>query len=118
MVSAWVSSFQYLDEPTALYRLSPNQMSGNALRMAETQLQVYRKLAKDRPNSEYIRGIRQQIKIFGLEVLHQRRRKAVSESKRLGAAWLTLKMMRVAPERTPRFVAASALALIRPAKYR
>jgi glycosyltransferase involved in cell wall biosynthesis len=113
------SRFVYLDEPTALYRLSAGQMSGNVLKMAQTQLRVYQKLAGVLPvGSELAGEVRAQIKTFRLEVLHQRRRLAAARGDRLATVRETLRMMAVAPERTPRVLVAAVLGLIRPQKYR
>ncbi len=110
--------FGYVAEPTALYRLSAGQMSSNALRMAQTQLRVYQKLATSLgPGSPYAAEVRAEVKRFRLEVLHQRRRGAAARGARLVTAALTLRMAAVAPERTLRVLAASLLALIRPGKY-
>lgn len=103
-------------KPLALYRINPKGLSSNTLKMAKTQLQVYKRLLADAP-SEFTVDIKQQVVIFSVEVLHQRRRQLLASGKHMKAAQLSLAMIRHQPTRFLHCTYAAIAILLGSKKY-
>lgn len=106
--------FYGLAEPLALYRINPQGLSQNRLLMATTQLSVYKNLLSTAP-SEFHSLIQQQINIFELEALNQKRKQALAKHQRLLASGLTLKMIRYRPKKVFFHLGTAAILVISPA---
>jgi glycosyltransferase involved in cell wall biosynthesis len=106
-------TFYSLSEPLALYRINPDGLSQNTLLMAETQLGIYQKLLLRAPEP-LVTDMRIQIKIYRLEVLHQKRSRALNQHKNVQAALYTLRMIGKPPQTLLKLIVTAILILAYP----
>jgi glycosyltransferase involved in cell wall biosynthesis len=106
------------DNPTALYRINPNGLSSNMIRMARAHISVYSGLLSHRNLSKTIvTAIKKQIKIFSIEALHQERRVEIKGNHRFRAMLKTIQMVPIDHRLTAKKIAESIAVLLLPNKY-
>lgn len=107
------ATFYGLTKPLALYRINPQGLSSNTLKMAQTQLQVYKNILPIAPSA--LRAeVKEQVSIFQIEVLHQGRKHDAAKGKRLPAAAKSLKMAQYRPQKALSYLATSLIFLCGP----